>query len=199
MMPWSPAITTLLVVASVSQAARMAQGSIPALGPSRKNRSTISSEIRSQILSGCPSETDSLVNKYSPVLIFASPQFSQDSVSDIAFARDYVRFIVEPKPVVFPQHLLRRFQISTAHHHFGQPLVFNLSDVGRIVPGCDKRRRGFTKDVVAGAAERGLARPDALHNLQTRVVAARMDAHQATAGSQSLNQRRNDLLRFERG
>src|SRR6267378_152810 len=137
----SPAITTLLVVASVSHAARMAQGSIPAFGPSRKSRSTISSEIRSQTLSGCPSETDSLVNKYSSVLIFASPQFSQDSVSDIAFARDYVRFIVEPKSVVFPQHLLRRFQISTAHHHFGQPLVFNLGDVGRIVPGCDKRRR----------------------------------------------------------
>ena len=48
----SPAITTLLVVASVSQAARIAQGSMPALGPSRKNRSTISSEIRSQTLSG---------------------------------------------------------------------------------------------------------------------------------------------------
>jgi len=31
-----PAITTLLVVASVSQAARIAQGSMPALGPSRK-------------------------------------------------------------------------------------------------------------------------------------------------------------------
>src|SRR6266851_4275054 len=48
----SPAITTLLVVASVSHAVRMAQGSIPAFGPSRKNRSTISSEIRSQNLSG---------------------------------------------------------------------------------------------------------------------------------------------------
>src|SRR6185436_8858019 len=60
----SPAMTTLLVVASVSQAARIAQGSMPALGPSRKNKSTISSEIRSQTLSGWPSETDSLVNKY---------------------------------------------------------------------------------------------------------------------------------------
>ena len=59
----SPAITTLLVVASVSQAARIAQGSMPAFGPSRKNRSTISSEIRSQTLSGWPSETDSLVNR----------------------------------------------------------------------------------------------------------------------------------------
>src|ERR1700759_4226819 len=60
----SPAITTLLVVASVSQAARIAQGSTPAFGPSRKNRSTISSEIRSQTLSGWPSDTDSLVNRY---------------------------------------------------------------------------------------------------------------------------------------
>ena len=31
----SPAMTTRLVVASVSQAARIAQGSMPALGPSR--------------------------------------------------------------------------------------------------------------------------------------------------------------------
>src|SRR5262245_10004367 len=37
---------------------------MPALGPSRKKRSTTSSEIRSQTLSGCPSDTDSLVNKY---------------------------------------------------------------------------------------------------------------------------------------
>src|SRR5258708_30311935 len=136
----SPAITTLLVVASVSHAARIAQGSIPAFGPSRKKRSTISSEIRSQTLSGWPSETDSLVNKYSPVLIFSSLESSQDSPSDVALARDHIRFIVEPKSVVFPQHLLRRFQIPSAHHHFGQPLVFNLGDVGRIVPGCDKRR-----------------------------------------------------------
>ena len=47
-----------------SQATRSCQGSIPAFGPSRKNRSTTSSEIRSQTLSGCPSDTDSLVNKY---------------------------------------------------------------------------------------------------------------------------------------
>jgi hypothetical protein len=60
----SPAITTWLVVASVSQATRSCQGSTPAFGPSRKNRSTTSSEIRSQTLSGCPSDTDSLVNKY---------------------------------------------------------------------------------------------------------------------------------------
>src|SRR6185436_3087063 len=60
----SPAITTWLVVARVSHATRSCQGSIPALGPSRKKRSTTSSEIRSQTLSGCPSETDSLVNKY---------------------------------------------------------------------------------------------------------------------------------------
>ena len=33
------------------------------LGPSRKKRSTISSEMRSQTLSGCPSETDSLVKR----------------------------------------------------------------------------------------------------------------------------------------
>ena len=45
------------------QSADIAQGSIPAFGPSRKNRSTISSEIRSQTLSGWPSETDSLVNR----------------------------------------------------------------------------------------------------------------------------------------
>src|SRR6185295_5082188 len=60
----SPAITTWLVVAKVSQATRSCHGSTPALGPSRKKRSTTSSEIRSQTLSGCPSETDSLVNKY---------------------------------------------------------------------------------------------------------------------------------------
>src|SRR5260370_21460459 len=137
----SPAITTLLVVASVSHAARIAQGSIPAFGPSRKKRSTISSEIRSQTLSGWPSETDSLVNKYSPVLIFSSPESSQDSDSDVALARDHIRFIVEPKSVVFPQHLLRRFQILPAHHHFRQPLVFNLGAAFLIVTGCHMRRR----------------------------------------------------------
>src|SRR5258706_1415844 len=60
----SPAIMTRLVVASVSAATRMLQGSTPALAPSRKKRSTISSEMRSQTLSGWPSDTDSLVNKY---------------------------------------------------------------------------------------------------------------------------------------
>ncbi len=59
----SPAITTWLVVARVSQATLSCQGSIPAFGPSRKNRSTTSSEMRSQTLSGWPSETDSLVNR----------------------------------------------------------------------------------------------------------------------------------------
>jgi len=52
----SPAITTRLVVASVSQATR-------ASGYSAKNKSTTSSEMRSQTLSGWPSETDSLVNR----------------------------------------------------------------------------------------------------------------------------------------
>src|SRR5437764_14216308 len=60
----SPAMTTWLVVAIVSHATRSRQGSMPAFGPSRKNRSTTSSEMRSQTLSGWPSETDSLVKKY---------------------------------------------------------------------------------------------------------------------------------------
>src|SRR5882724_504765 len=90
----SPAITTLLVVARVSQAARIAQGSMPAFGPSRKNRSTISSEIRSQTLSGWPSETDSLVNRYSLALNSASLQLLRCLISDIAFTRDHIRFIV---------------------------------------------------------------------------------------------------------
>jgi len=52
----SPAITTLLVVASVSQATR-ASGSAP------RYASTMVSEIRSHTLSGWPSETDSLVKR----------------------------------------------------------------------------------------------------------------------------------------
>src|SRR6188768_2822742 len=57
----SPAMITRLVVASVSQAIRTLAGSIPVFLASRKTRSTISSEIRSQTLSGWPSETDSEV------------------------------------------------------------------------------------------------------------------------------------------
>jgi hypothetical protein len=52
-----------LVVQRVSQAARMSQGLMPSLGPSRKNRSTTSSEMRSLTLSGWPSETLSEVNR----------------------------------------------------------------------------------------------------------------------------------------
>jgi len=59
----SPAITTRFVVASVSQATRTAQGSMPDFAASRKNRSTTSSEMRSHTLSGWPSETDSLVKR----------------------------------------------------------------------------------------------------------------------------------------
>ncbi len=49
---YSPAMTTRFVVARVSQATRTCQGSKPSFAASRKNRSTISSEIRSQTLSG---------------------------------------------------------------------------------------------------------------------------------------------------
>src|SRR5690606_13253516 len=52
----SPARTIRLVVVSVSQATR-------ANGSCDKYRSTMLSEIRSQTLSGCPSETDSLVKR----------------------------------------------------------------------------------------------------------------------------------------
>ena len=51
------------IVASVSLATRRSFGSQPYLGPRRKNVSTTSSEIRSQTLSGWPSETLSLVNR----------------------------------------------------------------------------------------------------------------------------------------
>ena len=54
-------LSTWFVVVKVSQATRICQGSTPAFGPSRKNRSTTSSEIRSHTLSGWPSDTDSLV------------------------------------------------------------------------------------------------------------------------------------------
>ena len=52
----SPANTTLLVVVNVSQATL-------AWGSEAKKLSTTMSEILSQTLSGCPSDTDSLVNK----------------------------------------------------------------------------------------------------------------------------------------
>src|SRR3954454_10028419 len=60
----SPAMTTRLVVQSVSQATRTLRASQPWRGAWSKNRSTTSSEMRSQTLSGWPSETDSLVKKY---------------------------------------------------------------------------------------------------------------------------------------
>src|SRR5512147_434531 len=52
----SPASTTMPVLHSVSQAMR-------AFGSCRRISSTTASEIRSHILSGCPSETDSEVKK----------------------------------------------------------------------------------------------------------------------------------------
>src|ERR1700746_1297785 len=51
----SPASTTRLLVTSGSTPHR-------ACGSTARKVSTIASEIRSQILSGCPSDTDSLVN-----------------------------------------------------------------------------------------------------------------------------------------
>src|SRR5690606_17155862 len=60
----SPAMITRLVVASVSQAMRTLAGSMPAFLASRNTRSTISSLMRSQTLSGCPSDTDSDVKRY---------------------------------------------------------------------------------------------------------------------------------------
>src|SRR3954452_25629001 len=60
----SPAMTTRLVVQSVSQATRTLRASQPWRGAWSKKASTTSSEIRSQTLSGWPSETDSLVKRY---------------------------------------------------------------------------------------------------------------------------------------
>src|SRR6202795_1590663 len=142
----SPAITTLLVVARVSQAARIAQGSIPAFGPSRKNRSTISSEIRSQTLSGCPSETASLVNREdarinyplfrrtSAVLFMMCPEMS------VPTARDDVGFVVEPEPVMLAQNLSGGIEGTAALSHFRQPVVLDLGDIHRRVPRCKGRR-----------------------------------------------------------
>src|SRR6185437_11160562 len=62
----SPAITTRLVVHSVSQATPISLGAKPCFAPWRKNRSTTSSEMRSQTLSGCPSDTLSLVKRWLP-------------------------------------------------------------------------------------------------------------------------------------
>src|SRR6266403_728498 len=141
----SPAITTLLVVASVSHAARIAHGSMPALGPSRKNRSTISSEIRSQTLSGWPSETDSEVNRsdarinqprvrqISAALFVMCPEMS------VATARDDVGFVVEPEPVMLAQNLSGGIEGTTALSHFRQPVVFDLGDIHRRVPCCKGR------------------------------------------------------------
>jgi hypothetical protein len=54
----SPPITSRLVVAKHSQATRLS-------GASARKASSTASETRSQTLSGCPSETDSEVKKYS--------------------------------------------------------------------------------------------------------------------------------------
>ena len=58
----SPAITTLLVVASISQAARIAQGSMPDSAFAEKQ---IDDLVRNPVadLIGWPSETDSEVNR----------------------------------------------------------------------------------------------------------------------------------------
>ena len=61
----SPAKTTLLVVVNVSQATLETESL-------DKYESTTISEILSQTLSGWPSETDSLVNKYLLFCIFFS-------------------------------------------------------------------------------------------------------------------------------
>src|SRR5262249_34537050 len=65
----SPAITILLVVHSVSQPSRVLTllwSAMPSLMSFSRKASRIASEIWSQTLSGCPSHTDPLLNRYFP-------------------------------------------------------------------------------------------------------------------------------------
>src|SRR6185437_2369981 len=126
----SPASTTRLVVASVSQATR-------AVGSAARKISTTESEIWSHTLSGCPSETDSLVNRKSPLATFISSPLGS---CRIPLARDHIGFVPEPQTAVFLQYFLGRFKVAVVADHLLQPLVFDLRDINGRVPGCEQGR-----------------------------------------------------------
>src|SRR5258705_1487620 len=70
----SPATNTRPVVTRVSQATR-------AVGSSAKAASSTASEIWSDILSGCPSVTDSEVNRYPDSVVKPTPLFIGTRIS----------------------------------------------------------------------------------------------------------------------
>jgi hypothetical protein len=53
--------------------------------------------------------------------------------------RDDERFVVEPKPPVFLQHLLCRVEISAVGDDGVEPLILDLIHIDRRVPCCEKR------------------------------------------------------------
>src|SRR5258708_4484796 len=89
----SPATTIRCVVTSVSHATR-AYGSAP------RNMSTTVSEIRSATLSGCPSDTDSLVNTKSPLRMHLSlnaPGLWRGAAGGAGYLF-FVGFLLGPRP-----------------------------------------------------------------------------------------------------
>src|SRR5690348_14821515 len=222
----SPARTTRLVVASVSQATR-------AVGSAPRKISTTVSEIWSHTLSGWPSETDSLVKRKSPLLTVCTPEVGSRR---IPLARDHIGFVPEPETAVFLQHFAGRIKIGIRIDYLRQPLILDLGHIDGGVPRREESRRadrladlarqrvhriteqrasigiGVEIEIATGAAEFGLggaqqlmaigherilARPDLLNDLKPRIVAVRVDADEAPARREAARQRRHDLGRLE--
>src|ERR1700723_4043303 len=58
----------------------------------------------------------------------------------VATARDDVGFVVKPESVMLAQNLSDGIEITATLGHFRQPVVFNLCDIHRRIPGCKGRR-----------------------------------------------------------
>src|SRR5688572_24684745 len=121
----SPAITTSPVLQSVSAATR-------ARGSFASTASSTASDTWSATLSGCPSLTDSEVNR--KLLLMGSLR------SSFPAARDHEGLVVEPQAAVLLQHGLRHVEVVAVGDDAVQALVLDLVDVDRGVPGGEQRR-----------------------------------------------------------
>src|ERR671913_533851 len=115
----SPAITTRPVLQSVSAATR-------ARGSFASTASSTASDTWSATLSGCPSLTDSDVNRKLLLMKSFRPLFLA--------SRDNESLVVEPQATVSLQHGLRHVEILAMGDDVVQALVFDLVDVDRGVP-----------------------------------------------------------------
>src|SRR5215470_6636550 len=92
----------------------------------------------------CTKSAMACVGSQAPSLASAGTMLIQSlsapRASSVAPARDHKGFIVEPEPAVLLQHFARRIEIAAVGHDLAQPVILDLRDVDRGIPGCEQRR-----------------------------------------------------------